>query len=166
MQQQQARKKQAFSQPPIAKLKLPVLSPTHNKKRNTSHRCPFCPWLSTTLSLDLGWTSWNWYLALSDLQEKKLFHMVQSNIISLPVGMFFYTPIQGCLYVNKYCCCCSVANSCPTLCDPMALQHARLPCPSLSPGVYSNPCPLIRWCHPTILFSVAPFSSCLQSFQL
>ena len=162
MQQQQARKKQAFSQPPTAKLKLPVSSPTHNEERNTSHRCPCCPWFSSTLSPDLGWTSWNWYLALSDLQKKKLFHMVQSNIISLPVN----TPLRGCLCVNKDCGCRSVANSCPTLCDPMELQHTRLPCPSLSPRVYSNSCPLILWCHPTISFSVAPFSSCLQSFQV
>ena len=44
------------------------------------------------------------------------------------------------------------------------LQHARLPCPSLSPGVCSNSCPLSQWCHPTISSSVAPFSSCSQSF--
>ena len=44
------------------------------------------------------------------------------------------------------------------------LQHARLPCPSLSPGIYSNSQPLSRWCHPTISSSVDPFSSCLQSF--
>ena len=44
------------------------------------------------------------------------------------------------------------------------LQHARPPCPSPSPGVYPNSCPLSRWCHPTISFSVVPFSSCLQSF--
>ena len=44
------------------------------------------------------------------------------------------------------------------------LWHARLPCPSPTPGVYSNSCPLSRWCHPTISFSVIPFSSCLQSF--
>ena len=43
------------------------------------------------------------------------------------------------------------------------LQHARLPCPSLSPGVCSNSCPLSPWCHPTISSSVAPFPSCLQS---
>ena len=40
----------------------------------------------------------------------------------------------------------------------------RLPCPSPSPGVCSNSCPSSRWCHPTILSSVTPFSSCLQSF--
>ena len=47
---------------------------------------------------------------------------------------------------------------------PHGLQHARLPRPSPTPGVYSNSCPLSRWCHPTILSSVAPFSSRLQSF--
>ena len=44
------------------------------------------------------------------------------------------------------------------------LQHARLPCPSLTPGAYSNSCPLCWWCHPTISPSIVPFSSCLQSF--
>ena len=58
----------------------------------------------------------------------------------------------------------SVAQSCPTLCDPMGLQHARPPCPSPTPGAYSNSCPLSWWCHPTISSSVVPFSSHLQSF--
>ena len=44
------------------------------------------------------------------------------------------------------------------------LQHARPPCPSPTPRVYSNWCPLSQWCHPTISSSVLPFSSCLQSF--
>ena len=43
------------------------------------------------------------------------------------------------------------------------LQHARLPCPSLSPGVCSHLSPLTWWCHPTISSFVAPFSSCPQS---
>ena len=43
---------------------------------------------------------------------------------------------------------------------PHELQNARPPCPSLTPGVYSNPCPLSRWCHPAISSSVIPFSSC------
>ena len=47
---------------------------------------------------------------------------------------------------------------------PHRLQHARLPCPSPTPGVYSNSCPLSWWCNPTISFSVVPFSSRLQSF--
>ena len=44
------------------------------------------------------------------------------------------------------------------------LQHARLPYPSLSPGVCSHSCPLSQWCCLTISSSVIPFSSCLQSF--
>ena len=44
------------------------------------------------------------------------------------------------------------------------LQHTRLPCPSPTPGAYSNSCPSSQWCHPTTSSSVVPFSSCLQSF--
>ena len=47
---------------------------------------------------------------------------------------------------------------------PHELQLARHPCPSPTPEVYSNSCPLSRWCHPIISFSVIRFSSCLQSF--
>ena len=46
---------------------------------------------------------------------------------------------------------------------PHGLQPPRLPCPSLSPGVCSNSCPLSRWCHRTISSSVTPFSTCLLS---
>ena len=47
---------------------------------------------------------------------------------------------------------------------PHELQHARPPCPSPTPTVYSNSCPLSRRCHLTISSSVIPFSSCPQSF--
>ena len=47
---------------------------------------------------------------------------------------------------------------------PHGLQHARPPCPSPTPRVYSNSCPSNWWCHPTISSSVVPFSSHLQSF--
>ena len=47
---------------------------------------------------------------------------------------------------------------------PHESQHARPPCPSSTPGVYSNSSPLNRWCHPTISSSVVPYFSCLQSF--
>ena len=48
---------------------------------------------------------------------------------------------------------------------PHEPQHARPPCPSPTPGVHPNPCPLCRWSHPTISSSVVPFSSCPQSFS-
>ena len=61
----------------------------------------------------------------------------------------------------KINCCCSVPQSCLNLCDPMDCRHS---CPSPSPGVCSDSCPLSQWCHPTISSSVIPFSSCLQTF--
>ena len=47
---------------------------------------------------------------------------------------------------------------------PHEPQHARPPCPSPTPGVHPNPCPLSQWCHPASSSSVVPFSSCPQSF--
>ena len=61
----------------------------------------------------------------------------------------------------------SVQFSCLVMSDslqPHGLQHTRPPCPSPTPGVYSNSCPLSRWCHPTISSSVLPFFSHLQCF--
>ena len=63
---------------------------------------------------------------------------------------------------------CSVQLSCSVMSDclqPHGLQHARLPCPSPTPGVYLNACPLSRRCHPTISSSVFPFSSTFNLFQ-
>ena len=59
----------------------------------------------------------------------------------------------------------SVARSCLTLSLwPHGLQHTRPPCLSSTPRAYSNSCPWIQWCHPTISSSIIPFSSCPQSF--
>ena len=61
----------------------------------------------------------------------------------------------------------SVQCSCSVMSDSLwlhGLQHTRPPCPSKTPGVYSNSCPLSRWCHPMNSSSVIPFSSHLQSF--
>ena len=64
---------------------------------------------------------------------------------------------EGCLLLFS---CWVVSDSL----EPHGLQHASFPVPSPSPRVFSNSCPLSRWCHPTISSSVVPFSSCLQSF--
>ena len=61
----------------------------------------------------------------------------------------------------------SVQFGCSVVSDslwPHELQHATLPCPSSTPGVYSNSCPLSQWCHPTISSSIIPMSSFLQSY--
>ena len=71
------------------------------------------------------------------------------------------------LYVCTFVCILSSVHfSCSVMLtlQPHGLQHARPPCSSPTPGVYSNSCPLSRWCHPTISSSVIPFSSCPQSF--
>ena len=60
----------------------------------------------------------------------------------------------------------SVQFSCSVVSDslqPHESQHTRPPCPSPSPGVHSNSCPLSQWCHPAVSSSVIPFSSCPQS---
>ena len=56
----------------------------------------------------------------------------------------------------------SVTQLCPTPCNPMDCSMPG-PCPSPTPGACSNSRPSSQWCHPTISFSVVPFSSCLQS---
>ena len=67
----------------------------------------------------------------------------------------FYTMPQSVLFSGSV-----VSNSLRS----HGLQHARPPCPSPTPRGYSNSCPLSRWCHPTLSFSVVPFSYCLPSF--
>ena len=52
----------------------------------------------------------------------------------------------------------------PNSLQPYGLQQSRLPCPSPTPGAWSNSCPSGQWCQPAISSSVIPFSSCLQSF--
>ena len=59
-------------------------------------------------------------------------------------------------------CCCSVAKSCPTLCDPMNCSMTEFPVLHHLPEFAQAH---IHWCHPTISSSVVPFSSCPQSFQ-
>ena len=69
--------------------------------------------------------------------------------------------------ILSFCCCCyhccPVPKSCVTL-KPHGLQHAGLPCPSLSPGLGSNSYPLSWWCCLTISSFTIPFYFCLQSF--
>ena len=74
------------------------------------------------------------------------------------------TSFTSCPFSSKYC---SVQFSRSVVSNslwPHESQHARPPCPSPTPGVYSNSCPSSWWCHPTISSPIVPFSSCPQSF--
>ena len=81
--------------------------------------------------------------------------------------MIFFYMFSLFAFCNLMNSCASVQFSCSVVSDslwPHGLQHARLPCPSPTPGACSNSWPSSWWCHSTISFSVIPFSSCLQSF--
>ena len=87
---------------------------------------------------------------------------LMKNFGDLMIGKSIYQ-----LGINfSYVIIFSVQFSCPVMSDPAThgLQHTRLPCPSPTPGAYSNSCPSSQWCHPSISSSVIPFSSHLQSF--
>ena len=71
------------------------------------------------------------------------------------------------VFINRIYFHVSVQFSHPVISNSLwshGLKLARPPCPSPTPRVHPNSCPSNRWCHPTILSSVVPFSSCLQSF--
>ena len=75
----------------------------------------------------------------------------QTRINKLILKKFQFRTVQSLSHVQLF--------------ETHGLQHARPPCPSPTPGVYSNSCPLSQWCHPIIWSSVVSFSSCLQSFN-
>ena len=79
-------------------------------------------------------------------EEVQLFQSIDDRILYISLSVQFSRSV--------------VSNSL----QPHEPQHARPPCSSPTPGIYSNSCPLSQWCHPTISFSVIPFSSHFQSF--
>ena len=85
--------------------------------------------------------------------------LISSAIWSFPLSQI--TSSNAKLPLSSVQISCSVVSNSLRL---HGLQHTRLPCPTPTPRVYSNSCPLSQWCHPTILSSVVPFSSHLQSF--
>ena len=68
---------------------------------------------------------------------------------------------HNCTHLSSVQFSCSVMSN---SLKPHGLQHARPPCPSPTPRICSNTCPLSQWCHPTISSSIVPFSSPLRSF--
>ena len=105
------------------------------------------------LHLLLTWREKKIFLYLGQINSEDYFNIRFKSILD---QLFFFNLNWAPLWIPFYC---SVTQSHLTL-RPHELKHARLPCLSLSPGVWSNSCPLNLRCHTT---SVSPFSSCLQS---
>ena len=117
---------------------------------------------------------WKWdKLIMSELLFQKLFINNHGISIDIDKGQEFHG--YWCLYTGRKLWeredmfpliqFSSVAQLCLTdSLRPHELQHTRHPCPSPTPRVYPNSCPLSWWCHPTISSSIVPFSSRLQSF--
>ena len=100
-------------------------------------------------------------LSVPVLKNCPLFASFSLNIYEIP------DTCQGLIISHNHTCISSVQFSDSVVSDslrPHGLQHARPPCPSPTPRVYSNSYLLSQWCHPTISSSVIPFSSRLQSF--
>ena len=94
------------------------------------------------------------------LRELPILSSVLPNVLYCFRTYFFYMSV----FPARWGSCCSVTKSCLTL-RLHGLQQARFPCPLLSPGIFSDSCPLSWQCHSTVSFSVTPFSSCPQSSQ-
>ena len=86
------------------------------------------------------------------LGNQKDFFFPSANFLSMSLSLVSYVVVVQSL------------SPVPDSLQLHGLQHARLPCLSVSPGVCSDSCPLSQWCYPTISSSLAPFSSCPQSF--
>ena len=104
------------------------------------------------------------WLSIAQLRTAQHVHLlliILCNGVAIDLGMLKNVLIFATLKI------CSVQFNCSAVSNslrPHELQHARPPCPPPTPRVHSNPCPLSRWCHPTISSSVVPFSSCPQYF--
>ena len=115
------------------------------------HPCHHCYFMPTVQGEEWWMTEVSWH------QLTKAFCL--SCCLMPIVSVFLVFPLN-CECPLQYSV--QLLKSCPTLCDPMNHSMPGL-CPSQTPGVYSNSCPSSQWCHPAILPSVVPFSSCPQS---
>ena len=100
-----------------------------------------------------------WLSAIGSKSIRDDFAQLQANVSILSMFKISWTKL--------WCPVGSVQFSRSIMSDSLwthESQQARPPYPSPTPGVYPNPCPLSRWCHPTISSSFIPFSSCPQSF--
>ena len=153
----------------IIKDEIKGTSQTWNQKRHTKIKCPF---------LRLTMISQVW-LIMKQVAESMLWghcslfpvHVLWLNVGVSLTGLRDAQAADMCVVCVHTCVLyisfSSAHFSCSVVFDslgPHGLQQPRLPCPSPTPGAYSNSCPSSRWYHPTISSSVVPVFSLLQSF--
>ena len=113
-----------------------------------------------TVCLVPPWVYFAWYSAcFPNLCHCFLFHV--RGVFSYSLFKYYLRAFRFSLSFLLLLFNCSIL---PDSLWSHGLRYARLPCLSPSPRVFSNSCPLSQWCHPTMPSSVAPFSSCSQSF--
>ena len=118
----------------------------------------FLFWLYCSLK---NYYSEHFFTCLLMVPNKKFPSEGWNDVIFGNMSVWYFQNLINSLYkiIN------SVTQSCLTHCDPMdCMQHAGLPCPSPTPRVCSNSCPLSQWRDAITSSSIIPFSSCLQYF--
>ena len=105
---------------------------------------------------------WSWLKACHDIQgsDEKQRAIVENHLHKDDVEESIYVSVRVCVLCSSAQFNWSVVSD---SLQPHELKHARPPCSSPTPGVYSSSCPSSQWCHPAISSSVVPFSSCPQS---
>ena len=133
------------------------LSQSHCAKTKMSQDCYFWRFRRESVSLPFHLP---WLVVFLHPQSQRYSsfrsHFHSAFVVILPSLTLILWPLSSVQFSSSV-----MSNSL----QPHGLKHARPPCPSPTPGVYSNKCLLSQWCHPTISSSVIPFSSCLQSFS-
>ena len=165
----------SYSQCRNVKKKKRIINPSLLKcacalaEENFSMRCWDHQICSSTMAMPLTYFVWPDKSRESLFFHLRLYGLVFTKPCIASHGTFFKS---GCVFPSRRPWLISVAlilllfsrQVMSNSLQPHGLRHARFPCPSETPGVCSDSCPLSWWSHPTISSSVAPFSSCPQSF--
>ena len=117
----------------------------------------FCKWY---LYLGILWLTYGFMVASGSLVTSQKFLCIPCIRTTQQHEI---TSVANCLSISSVQFNSVQSLSCVRLFATPWIAARQAPCPSPTPGVYSNLCPSSRWCHPAISFSLVPFSSCTQS---
>ena len=137
-------------------------NPTKTKKTGCSRIILYFLCLSPEMTISLGTCLYSPQSCLQIVFTNENYMIRIHLFLNFSIGIL--TNDKNSSQVNIFS---SVQFSCSVVSDslwPHEPWHAKPPCPSPTPGVHPNPCPLSWWCHLTISSSVVPFFSCPQSF--